>query len=154
MNDSAKKRIKGNFYCMLNATLAAATKGREVAARLCLGEEDEDFHPRSTLHTTFSPCCKARGKKYIRTYKFHLIPPTFICFSFLSFHSFRSVCGKFYIYFISTNRLHIKSHFSNLNPESILSSKAHSSTCVATAKVYKIFNSSFTFLFLSLPPTL
>lgn len=77
-------------------------------------------------------------------YKFQLIPPTFICFSFL-FHSFRrSMCGKFYIYFISTNRLHIKSHFSYLNLEYILSSKAHSSTCVATVKVYKIFNRSFT----------
>lgn len=60
-------------------------------------------------------------------------------FSFFSF-SFCSYCGK---YFIPPNRLHIKSHFSNLKPESILSSKAHFSH-VATGWIYKIFNSIFT----------
>lgn len=73
-----------------------------------------------------------------------LIPLTFICF-FPSIHSFSFLYLNQSVEkcFISPNRLHIKSHFSNLEPESILSSKAHFFTCVAT-EVYKIFNNIFT----------
>lgn len=71
-----------------------------------------------------------------------MIPLTFICFSIL-FVSFCSVRCVENLFFISTNRLHIKSHFSNLKLGSILSPKAHFSH-VAT-EVYKIFNAIFTF---------